>query len=71
VPKHSLYRRIKWSPFVTWLPCVYMWHITIAQDFPPMQILGACLITTWFLLTVADFWTNHRFLDWLYRADEE
>ncbi|MFT4711244.1 MAG: hypothetical protein ACJAZ8_002269 [Planctomycetota bacterium] len=68
--EHSLFRRLQWNPFLVAIPLQYMWYSTFLRGFPLPRTLGACFMLLWFVMSVRDFKSGHKLLDWMYGPDD-
>jgi hypothetical protein len=64
--RHSLRRRIAWHPLVAGLALTYFLYRVAASGWTPVRACGFSVAAAWFVLSLADLLTRHRFLDWLY-----
>jgi hypothetical protein len=69
-PRHPFLRRVGWNPAIVAMPFAYLAYTTYLAGFPVPRTIGAAFVGLWFGLSVFDFATRHRLLDWLY-SDEE
>lgn len=68
--RHSLLVRLFWHPLVSGVAFLYSGYRFFGQDggFGDLQIMGA--VGVWLGISIYDWSTSHRWLDWLYGTDQ-
>lgn len=69
--QHPRHRLLAWNPIVSGFPFIYFVYLFYINGPTTIRILGFAVVLTWFALSIVDFATSHRYLDWLYSEDDE
>ena len=67
----SWLRRLNWNPVVVALPFGCFVYRSATVGFTVMRTIGLCVVTIWFVLSVADWLTKGRVTAWIYSEDGE
>src|SRR5271166_5968755 len=66
MPRHRLIRRLNWNPFVVAVPLAYLAYSAYTSGFPLWRTAAASVVGLWFGMSVFDWVSKHRLLDWMY-----
>lgn len=60
-----------WIPFLVAIPVSCTLYSTYHRDFPTSRILGSCFMLLWFGMSLWDFMSGHKLLDWMYGRERD
>jgi hypothetical protein len=68
--RHPWLRRLTWNPLLAGAGLAYFVCRTAISGVTTARIMGLVVFALWFALSLIDYFTNHKYLDWLYSDDD-
>ena len=68
---HSLVKRLNWNPFFVALPFAAMCFFLYSAPSDLFTLVGCVFVGVWFFLSLCDYFSSHKLLDWIYRDKKE
>ena len=62
---------MNWNPFVVVFPLGYFIYKCFFVDASWFRISALAFISLWFLMSVYDYFSNHKLLDWMYSDEHD